>query len=124
MPDPIATIEAMQAVYLGESVRAVMHERVEQITKHDYDAEHDDEHEKKQIAGAAAAFLVSYIEDDVATGFGNFWPWCPTEGVVGAPGKAEDKTDYELLAVAGALILAEMDRIDRIAMTTRHDTED
>lgn len=124
MADPISIIETVRDVYMGKSVGSVVHERIEQITKHGFDAVKDDSHEKKQIARAASAFLMSYTDDDVATGFGDFWPWLLEEDRINAADKARDKTDYELLTVAAALILAEMDRIDRIAMKTRHDTED
>ncbi|KKN24893.1 hypothetical protein LCGC14_0890430 [marine sediment metagenome] len=113
--------EVFESVYLSGSNNAVLSERVEQIVKHGRDAAHDDNHIQLELARAAEAILREYAYG--SAGF-EAWPW-QTDG--------KDKTmfdhivakkSFDQLAVAGALILAEMDRLDRIAKKTRRDAED
>lgn len=115
MTDPIKHIEAMKAVYLGESVKAVMWERVEQIVKHGFDAAHDDQHKDGELLSAVKA--ICELQDPTIDGvnlFHRLWPW---------PRRLAEtllaKTPYDQLAEAGALILAEMDRLAK--ETREHD---
>ena len=86
----------------GSSIYEVVGERLEHFTKHGFESEHDDKHDDDQLAKAAAYFL----DPHMYTVF-NDWPWenPPYKG---------NKTRLEQLAVAGSLILAEMDRLKRL----------
>ncbi len=107
-------------VMCSQSVMDVIQERVEQIVCHGYDDEHDSQNTHLELARAATGVLVSYT-DDVATGLGNFWP---DQWSLDSREHVSGKTPYEMLTMAAAFILAEMDRIDKVAMKTRHDLED
>lgn len=94
-----------------DSVTDVLHERCDQILKHGFDLEHDRKfNNNSQLIQAAEAVLESYQDlDGLAR---QDWPLGQTDDH--ASTKLEiiiDKTPYEKLAVAAALILAEMDRI-------------
>lgn len=73
-------------------------ERHRQKTKEGYDPAHDDQHVDGEIGEAAAAYL---------HGDGSWWPW-DTNGFKPWGGRTRN------LVVAGALIAAEIDRIQRL----------
>lgn len=87
----------------------VMAERNRQIAKEGWTPEHDDEHEDGQLAAAAAAYAVA------SAAHGAFheslppalWPWSSKWW------KPSDRR--RMLVKAGALILAEIERLDRQA---------
>jgi hypothetical protein len=91
---------------LGDAARDVIIERQRQMSVEGWTPEHDDEHEIGELARAAACYAAN------ATGFRlqsrlNIWPWDrewwkPT-------------TPRRDLVKAGALIIAEIERIDRAA---------
>ena len=90
-----------------DSTVAVLHERCDQILKHGYDAEHDrNRNDDTELARAASAVLRSYEGHDELGR--QFWPLEHDFDHI------TEKTPYDKLAVAAALILAEMDRLDRI----------
>ncbi len=94
-----------------DSVMDVLHERCDQILKHCFDLEHDRKfNNNDNLVGGAASVLLSYQgEDDVAR---QGWPLGQHEERSGTDFEIIiDKTPYEKLTVAAALILAEMDRI-------------
>ena len=92
---------------IGDAARDVIVERQRQMSAEGWTPEHDDEHEIGELARAAACYAAN------ATGFRlqsrlNIWPWDrewwkPT-------------TPRRDLIKAGALILAEIERIDRAAV--------
>ena len=80
----------------------VVAERKRQIEKEGWSAEHDDEHSDGEMAWAAASY---------AMGSNRFWPWDikwwkPTD-------RRRD------LVKAGALIVAEIERLDRSEILSR-----
>jgi hypothetical protein len=81
-------------------------ERCDQTAKHGWSREHDDTHDSGELAEAAAAYaLVSTQQpgaDDMAAGV---WPleW----------DAMRPKDRRRNLVIAGALIIAEIERIDR-----------
>lgn len=85
----------------------ILQERDRQIAK-GYTREHDDEHGSGEIALAAACFAAG--EDLVTDGAieAGVWPW---------KGQAfdalEGKSRLEQLVIAGALIVAEIERLQR-----------
>lgn len=83
---------------------AMAEERWRQMEVEGFDDAHDDEHEEHELAVAAAAYLLHTADMDF------YWPWDrewwkPT-------------TPRRDLTKAGALILAECDRLDRLALLT------
>lgn len=84
-------------------IARIREERRRQVLYQDWTPEHDDQHDKGELASAAAFYAIP--ED-----FGNMmalWPW----------DEAHMKDEYDRirqLEVAGALIAAEIDRLLRI----------
>ena len=79
----------------------IVEERIEQIENHGYDADHDDKHVNGEMLKLALYFI---------TGDEDFYPY----GWV-TPIKAEvfKKDRINQLAIAGAMIAAEIDRLQR-----------
>ena len=94
---------------MKNGIERITYERREQITREEYFAAHDDKHDQQQLQRAAECYLLS--ADMHALGFKSFrppnsWPWekewwKPTDPV----------RDLEK---AGALWLAEIDRMKRL----------
>ena len=90
-------------------------ERQRQITAEGYSPAHDDQHYQNEIAKAAAAYALG---KDVVTNITGerhirLWPW---EQEFWKP-----KTRREDLIRAGALIVAEIERLDRAALSVEGD---
>ena len=85
----------------------VLAERRRQIEAEGWTPEHDDEHSKGQLAAAAACYALASIgikgNEDVQI---RFWPW--DDGWWRPSNRRRD------LVKAGALILAEIERLDRM----------
>lgn len=83
-------------------------ERHRQIESEGWKPEHDDEHGLGELAGAAAAYAMA---DDFPNKAAELWPW-----EIGADGKNWWKPSDRRrnLVKAGALIVAEIERLDRI----------
>jgi hypothetical protein len=94
----------------------VLSERMRQVSKEGWTAAHDDEHDDGSLAHAAA----TYALQGGGTTTGRFWPdsWAPDWF------KPHDRR--RSLVIAGALILAEIERIDRVPVNPEgngpHDT--
>lgn len=80
-------------------------ERLRQIDHEGFDAGHDDQHDDLSIACAAAVYVTPY---EIFDRFGNsVWPWDPEWD-------KRDKHDRrKQLIIAAALIVAEIERLDR-----------
>ena len=74
-------------------------ERIDQLEFHGYDAAHDEKHKAGEL-GVAAMFAITLQTQYKQDGWERF------------EGKIWDKSQSERLAVAGALIAAEKDRIE------------
>lgn len=110
-------------------------ERKRQIEKEGYNSAHDDEHTDGDIAMAAACYAAPALiftkdERSNATIYGDPWPWDqkydkrPFVGnTLRDPGKTSDKIRRELLVKAGALIVAEIDRLDRLGESRAEDAD-
>ena len=84
----------------------VMGERVRQITAEGWTADHDDAHNLGQMAGAALCYLAEDIPHWARQqAHGCYWPW---DAGWWKPGDHRRN-----LVKAGALILAEIERLDR-----------
>lgn len=109
------------------AVNDVLVERVRQLSEEGYDAAHDDEHTDGSLALAAACYATPhriYVKQDYADSvtFVDPWPWekradkRPYDGnVVRSNGSKGEAKRRDLLVKAAALILAELERIDRAA---------
>ena len=89
-----------------------MAERARQQSVEGYTPEHDDEHGAGELAGAAACYALWGVMHWAARqGAKDFWPWSLDHW---KPGDHRDN-----LVKAGALILAEIERLYRAALTGR-----
>lgn len=104
---------ALAAYRGGQAAADVLNERLRQITGEGWDEAHDDEHANGEMAAAAAAYAtnaVRAIKGQTNAGvMPGVWPkswdwewWKP-------------RTPRKDLVRAGALILAEIERLDRAA---------
>lgn len=98
----------------SNSARDVIAERLRQVTGEGWTPEHDDQHSNGELARAAACYAVMAVREEFITD-GEYaaqqkklpfnWPWDPAWWKPVSPRRD--------LVRAGALILAEIDRIDR-----------
>lgn len=97
------------------AARDVLAERQRQINVEGWTPEHDDRHTTGALATAAgcyAMFTLAYPPGDPVS----FWPWSPSWW------KPSDESRRNLVK-AGALILAEIERLDRAAVITTQEGE-
>lgn len=109
MKDNVSTFERA----LGD----VRDERLRQITQEGWSAEHDDAHDKGEMAAAAATYALHGLRGGF---FGRWratmWPWGSEWW------KPKDRRRN--LVRAGALILAEIERLDRAEAQSSKEKED
>lgn len=89
--------------------RDVLKERARQISQEGWTPEHDDEHSGGEIADAAACYAAGQILSAMRgrSVFNQIWPWASSWW------KPRDRRSN--LVRAGALIIAEIERLDRAA---------
>lgn len=105
-----------------KAIDDVLSERARQVSVEGWTPEHDDQHDKGELAAAAACYAASAFNStapkphafsDCVFGFqsfiGAFWPWSRTWW--------KPKDARRDLVRAAALIIAEIERIDRAAET-------
>ena len=100
-----APTPAAQADALTQAARDVLAERQRQICAEGWAPEHDDEHQLGELSQAAACYASQAFGQ---YGISAFWPWA-------AKWWKPSQDPRRNLEKAGALILAEMERIDRTA---------
>jgi hypothetical protein len=94
-------------------IELIEQERFRQVDQEGYGAAHDDSHTDKSIAIAAEKLLQVYLDTLYQPGVGGtFWP-CLLANKYGWHPSRPKKPDIETLAAAGALIAAEIDRLQR-----------
>ena len=93
----------------------IAQERFRQCTLHNMTAEGDDCYHGRELLRGAAAYLQAAAPDDLMFVGGDVWPW---DGKYDKrePQPGVDRLAHELrcLAKAGALIAAEIDRLQRV----------
>lgn len=105
----------------------IWRERIRQMEAEGYSVEHDDEHDQGDMACAAAVYallsaLETMHEEDmeldaaIVQSTKWLWPWSPK-----ALKRAEPR---RMLVKAAALIVAEIERLDRATSRTDEDGED
>lgn len=116
---------AAQRNQTARVIEEISEKRLRQVTKHGYDALHDDGHDDGALALAAISYAAPaqiYIRDERATAiiFKDPFPWDsgsdarPFVGnTVKDPRKVPAKKRRELLITAAAWLVAEIERIDR-----------
>jgi hypothetical protein len=101
---PAAQPEAREAPH-SQGALDVLAERRRQIEKERWTPEHDDEHTDGVLALAASCYATA----DTGSPLPKVWPWDPADW--------KPKGKRRNLVRAGALILAEIERIDRAALS-------
>jgi hypothetical protein len=108
-PPPSAAAPAVQG--LSDAERDVLAERRRQVEVEGWTPEHDDEHATGGMAYAAAAYAVSSAEQTDRSFFiTSLWAWTGWSRIWFKP-----KSPRADLVRAGALIVAEIERLDRAA---------
>lgn len=109
---------------MKNGIELIAEERQEQIEKHGKTSDHDDKYSKEELANAAVVCLddeLYWKEEDIHG---------PESGCITFHVCRMDEKEWKLplgkgrihqLKVAGALIAAEIDRIQRIKKKTRHE---
>lgn len=92
-------------------IQIITEERDRQISQEGWNVEHDDTHTRGQLSGAAACYAIAANELTAPTPFLNrpnvsLWPWTMEWWKPG-------NDPVRCLAKAGALIAAEIDRLQR-----------
>lgn len=112
----------------------IAQERARQVSVSGWTPEHDDGHDGGELAMAAVCYAspdLIYVEERHANsvGFIDPWPWDENEdkrqrggNVITANHRVSKRARISLLVKAGALIAAEIDRLQRIA--TRPETDE
>ena len=111
---------------MSEGTALIAEERLRQVMSEGWSAEHDDGHSTGEMAIAAACYA---IPDDVrekpiwsATLLEYLWPWEFAWWKPAAKTRSERKareSRIRELVKAGALIAAEIDRLQRLKVTTK-----
>lgn len=104
------TVSGYMAAIAGKAARDIVLERMRQITVEGWTPEHDDEHAEYEMAKAAGCYAwIAGQSDKVRLAFDAppppSWPWVKRWW--------KPKNRRRDLVKAGALILAEIERIDR-----------
>lgn len=89
---------------LSRAAQDVLAEREGQATREGWTPAHDDAHADGELSRAAATYALMDVHWDLRPG--RLWPWCFSW--------FKPRTRRENLVRAGALILAEIERLDRV----------
>ncbi|WP_301154282.1 Lar family restriction alleviation protein [Metapseudomonas otitidis] len=114
--DGLCVYPARAAEQLTNAARDVLAERRRQVEDEQWTPEHDDRYRHRQLAMAAACYATSPAHDDLHSvqtatpAMPSAWPWARAWWKPG--------TLRQNLVKAGALVLAEIERLDRALMST------
>jgi hypothetical protein len=95
------------AIVIDAAVADIVKERCRQIESEGWTPEHDDAHAHGELAGAAACYAIQSTDHWAKTQIPILWPW--------ATGWWKPTTSRRDLIKAAALIVAEIERLDRAA---------
>lgn len=114
----IINMSATRVPPVPSGVELIAAERLRQITAEGYDWAHDDEHDEGELALAAAAYAMTSIGEVEDRGNGEvWWPWRSRHDAADGFKPTYGVRD---LVRAGALIAAEIDRLQRCVSTVQH----
>ena len=102
----------------SRAARDVLDERARQVNEEGFTAEHDDRHQRGELAFAAIAYLMALVNPNAAQ---SWWPSWSISYEWFKPGSMR-----RMLVKAAALIIAEIERRDRASaplVFVPHDTE-
>lgn len=103
-----AIVSSPVSAEVTEAARDVLAERQRQVETEGWTPKHDDEHQHGEMAGAAACYALRNVQHwGAAQAAASLWPWDEKWW------KPSD--NRRNLVKAGALIIAEIERIDRLA---------
>jgi hypothetical protein len=117
-PEPVAG-----AAHVTDAVRDVLAERQRQISEEGWTPEHDDAYQAGDLANAAACYAMTDPVLDTDQHSRLDWPYAPTDW----PWPAiwwKPTNRRRNLVKAGALILAEIERLDRAALAQKEDSHE
>jgi len=89
-------------------VEMIAAERQRQVSREGYDEKNDDKHRHGELAIAAACYAVHQSHVRVVYGSKDGWPWDESTD------KRAKHSPIRRLAIAGALVAAEIDRLQRL----------
>lgn len=90
---------------MSKAIEDVIAERKRQIEKEGYSTEHDDEHNNFEMSDAALCYIESAQHEGMPCDVSGAWPWDIKYW--------KPKSPREDLVRAAALIIAEIERLDR-----------
>lgn len=101
------TLDVSPAVEISAGVASIRAERIRQLNEEGWTSEHDDDYRSGELPEAAACYLeaVLSISANDRTKVPAMWPWNPEWW--------KPSSTYRNLVKAGALIAAELDRMQR-----------
>lgn len=97
------TVTRTMALGTGRAIVDVLFERARQIEIEGFTPDHDDEHVRAELASAAACYAMPYFQNSTVPAY---WPWSPRWW------KPSESRRRDLVKAA-ALMIAEIERIDR-----------
>lgn len=115
-----------QSGFVSHGLQCIANERRRQIEIEGFVADHDDKYVGAHMAFAAMCYLLPFTQHEIArviptptnaplTFLGAFWPWAPGSFKQAARHRKATTDDrIRDLTKAGALIAAEIDRLQRI----------
>ncbi len=107
--------QTQQLTTMKTGIEHISKERQRQLSQEGWTAENDDSYEHDELINAAACYMSAACTYD--GGLENVvWPWHPFWWKPGEPGQPVDKV--RCLTKAGALIAAEIDRLQRLNAET------
>ena len=104
-------LDAVVVRNVSQAARDVLAERQRQISVEQYESEADDEYDSAELAYAAAAYAITPATVPPLDLWAGLWPW-PVEAF-------KPSNRRRNMVKAGALILAEIERLDRAAMSAQ-----
>lgn len=102
------SLERLAKEFSASGAGMIARERFRQIEAKGYDAEHDDAHVNREIASTAAQVLAHYYSDGTLAI--RRWGSCDNWHIIEKHGD----DPIVVLSIAGALIAAEIDRLQRL----------
>lgn len=100
-------------------IELIAEERQRQIEVEGWTPEHDDTHVKGEIANAAAVYAIDPMGGDASNIVDTLWPWGREWLKISCHENTSDNPKGRIrdLQKAGALIAAEIDRLQRVQST-------